>query len=165
MTEYAARTQGPFYMSLNTGNFPDITDKDSHWMPGKPVQAATGQDLTVICLGTAVHDALEAALILKGRFTMDIFSLSSIRPLDKSILVDSMRKTGKVLSLEQHSTHGGVGSMVAELIAGEGLGTKLKCLGVPEGTFTKNATASFNKTFFGLDGPGTARVIGEFMGN
>jgi hypothetical protein len=55
--------------------------------------------------------------------------------------------------------------MVAELIAGEGLGAKLKCLGVSEGTFTKNATASFNKTFFGLDGPGTARVICEFMGD
>jgi transketolase len=140
-------------------------DNDSHWTPGKPIQAAAGQDLTVICLGTAVHDALEAALILKGRFTMDIFALGSIRPLDKNVLADSIRKTGKVLSLEQHSTHGGVGSIVAELIAEKGLGAKLKCLGVPEGAFTKNATVSFNKTFFALDGPGTARVIREFMGN
>lgn len=165
MTEYAARTQGPFYMSLNTGSFPDITDNDPHWIPGKPVQAAAGQDLTVICLGTAVHDALEAALTLKGRFTMDIFTLSSIRPLEKSVLADSIQKTGKVLTLEQHSTHGGVGSIVAELIAGEGLGAKLKCLGVPEGAFTKNATASFNKSFFGLDGQGITRMICEFMGN
>jgi transketolase len=165
MTEYAARTHGPFYMSLNTGVFPDILDNDSHWTPGKPVQAAAGRDLTLICLGTAVHDALEAALVLKGRFTMDIFALGSIRPLDKNILADSIRKTGKVLSLEQHSTHGGVGSLVAELIAEEGLGAKLKCLGVPEGTFTKNATVSFNKTFFALDGPGIAGTIREFMGN
>jgi transketolase len=95
---------------------------------------------------------------------MDIFALSSIRPLDKSALADSIRKTGRVLTLEQHSTHGGAGSIIAELIAEEGLGAKLRRLGVPEGAFTKNAAASFNKTFFALDGQGVAGKIREFIG-
>jgi transketolase len=163
MTEYAARTQGPFYMSLNSGVFPDVTGEDSHWTPGKPVQAARGRDLTVICLGTALHDALAASAILKGRFTMDIFALTSIRPLDKTPLVESVRKTGRVLTLEQHSTHGGAGSIAAEIIAEEGLGARLKRIGVPEGAFTQNAAASFNKAFFGLDGQGFAGKIREFM--
>ncbi|MDR2364006.1 MAG: transketolase family protein [Spirochaetaceae bacterium] len=165
MTRYAAAADGPFYMSLNSGSFPDITGEEVHWTPGKPVQAAQGQDLTVICLGTAVHDALEAAAILSGRFTMDIFALTSIRPLDTAALANSIRKTGKVLTLEQHSTHGGAGSIAAELIAEEGLGARLKRLGVPEGNFTLNAPASFNKTCFGLDGRGIAGEIREFMKN
>jgi transketolase len=165
MTRYAAAAEGPFYMSLNSGSFPDVNGKDYRFVPGKPVQAAEGKDLTLVCLGTALHDALEAAAILKGRFTMDIFALTSIRPLDKRTLTDSIRKTGKVLTLEQHSTHGGAGSIISELIAEEGLGARLKRLGIPEGTFSRNAAASFNKTFFGLDGEGTARGIREFMEN
>jgi transketolase len=108
---------------------------------------------------------LEAAAILKGRFTMDIFALTSIRPLDTTALVNSIRKTGRVLTLEQHSTHGGAGSIVSELIAEAGLGARLKRLGVPEGNFTLNAPAPFNKTCFGLDGRGIAGEIQEFMKN
>jgi transketolase len=163
MTRYAAAEEGPFYMSLNSGSFPDIHGEDYRFVPGKPVQTAEGKDLTLICLGTAVHDALEAAALLKGRFTIDIFALTSIRPLDKIALTDSIRKTGRVLTLEQHSTHGGVGSIAAELIAEEGLRARLKRLGVPEGIFTRNATVPFNKTFFSLDSEGIAGKIGEFM--
>jgi transketolase len=164
MTRYAAAAEGPFYMSLNSGSFPDIHGEEYRFVPGRPVQAAAGKDLTVICLGTAVHDALEAAAMLKGRCTMDIFALTSIRPLDTSALADSIRKTGMALTLEQHSTHGGAGSIAAELIAEEGLGARLKRLGVPEGTFTRNAAASFNKTFFGLDREGITAEIRKLLG-
>ncbi|MDR2742686.1 MAG: transketolase family protein [Treponema sp.] len=163
MTEYAARTRGPFYMSLNSGSFPDITDEDPHWMPGSPVRAAQGKDLTVICLGTAVHDALEAASLLKNRFTMDIFALSSIRPFAGDKLEDSIRRTGLVLTVEQHSTHGGCGSLIAELIAEKGLNARLLRLGVPEGSYTKNAVPAFNKKFFGLDAPGIIRAIEDMV--
>ncbi|MDR2259125.1 MAG: transketolase family protein, partial [Treponema sp.] len=163
MTEYAAKTQGPFYISLNSGTFPDITDEDVHWTPGKPVQAAGGQDLTVVCLGTAVHDALEAAAALKNRFTMDIFAVSSVRPFTGDKVADSIRKTGRVLTVEQHSTHGGCGSLTAELIAENGLKARLLRLGVPEGSYTKNATPSFNKKIFGLDAPGIIRAIEDLV--
>jgi transketolase len=163
MTEYAAGSQGPFYMSLNSGSFPDITEADSHWTPGKPVQAAGGHDLTVICLGTAVHDALEAAAALKNRFTMDIFAVSTIRPFTGDTLINSIRKTGRVLTVEQHSTHGGCGSLTAELITEKGLNARLLRLGVPEGSYTKNAAATFNKKFFGLDASGIIGAIEDLV--
>ena len=163
MTEYAARTRGPFYMSLNSGSFPDITDADSRWTPGEAAQVAEGHDLTVICLGTAVHDALEAAAMLKNRFTMDIFALSSIRPFAGDRLADSVRKTGRVLTVEQHSTHGGCGSLIAELIAENGLNVRLLRLGVPEGSYTKNASSVFNKKFFGLDAAGIRRAADDLV--
>jgi transketolase len=165
MTRFAAETPGPFYISLNSGSFPDITDPGSgRWTPGAPFQAALGKDLSVICLGTAVHDALEAAALLKSRYTMDIFALTSIRPMDRGPLVQSIKKTGRALTVEQHSTHGGAGSIVAELIAEEGIGAPLMRLGVPEGTFTRNATMPFNKSYFGLDAEGIAGKIRKFLG-
>ncbi|MDR2158646.1 MAG: transketolase family protein [Treponema sp.] len=164
MTKYAARLEGPVYMSLNSGNFADITGKDYQFTPGKPVQLEEGNDITLICLGTAAHDALEAAVLLRGYCTMDIFALTSIRPLEDGVLIQSIKKTGRVVTVEQHSTHGGCGSLAAEIITENGLGARLRRLGIPEGNFTRNAAASFNKCFFGLDGPGIAAAIRKFPG-
>jgi transketolase len=163
MTKYAAAAEGPVYISLNSGAFADISGGCS-FVPGRPVQLREGKDLTLICLGAAAHDALEAAEMLKGRCSMDIFALTSIRPLEDSLLIESIKKTGMVITVEQHSTHGGCGSMAAEIIAENGLGARLKRLGVPEGSFTRNAPAPFNKRFFGLDGPGIAAEIRKFQG-
>jgi transketolase len=164
MTKYAAAAEGPVYISLNSGTFADISGAAYRFIPGRPVQLSEGKDLTLICLGTAAHDALEAADMLRGSCAMDIFALTSIRPLEQSPLIASIRKTGMVITVEQHSTHGGCGSIAAEIIAENGLGARLKRLGVPEGSFTKNAPAPFNKRFFGLDGPGIAAEIQKFRG-
>jgi transketolase len=160
MAEYSILERtGPVYTSLNTGKFPIITSENYQFKPGNPVQFTEGKDLTIICLGTAVHDAIKAAESLNGAVNCDIFSVSSIRPFVPASLIDSIRKTGRVLTIEQHSTHGGVGSLIAELIADNGLGAKLTRLGIPEGSFTKNWTAPDNKVFFKLDTAGIAETI------
>ena len=166
ITAYSVKEKtGPVYTSLNTGNFDVITPANYVFEPGKPVQFSEGKDLTVICLGTAVHDAIAASKLWNGKFSADIFSLSSIRPLKPESLIESIKKTGKVLTVEQHSTHGGAGSIIAELIADNGLGAKLIRLGVPEGQFTKNWIAPDNKKFFGLDAEGiyssASKILGE----
>lgn len=163
MTEYAVLHQGPVYMSLNSGRFPDILGEDYRFVPGKPVQLSEGGDLTVIALGSAVHDVLEARRNLKSFCSMDIFALSSIRPLDREPLTDSVRKTGRVITVEQHSAHGGCGSLTAEFIAENGLGARLIRLGVPEGFFTRNAGAAANKGFFGLDAGGIERTARKIL--
>jgi transketolase len=160
MTEYAVlQRQGPVYTSLNTGKFPLITPDSHVFKPGHPVQFSEGQDLTVIALGTAAHDALKAVENLQGRYGCDLFAVTSIRPFVPDALISSIRKTGLVLTVEQHSTHGGVGSLIAELIAENGLGAKLKRLGIPEGSFTKNWTAPDNKNFFKLDPAGITEAL------
>jgi len=164
VTEYALTKRfGPVYISLNTGNFPVITGGGYRFVPGTPVQFAQGADLTVVALGTAAHDVLAAARDLGGAAAMDVFCVSSVRPLDFGPIADSIRKTGRALTVEQHSTHGGVGSLVAEGIAERGLGAKLRRLGVPEGSYTKNWTAPDNKAFFGLDPAGIRKAIVEIL--
>jgi transketolase len=164
ITEYAiVERKGPVYISLNTGNFPVVTPASYRFVPGVPVQLSEGRDLTVVALGTAVHDALEALRALNGKVSADVFALSSVRPLDASAIAASIKKTGRILTVEQHSTHGGAGSLMAECIADRGLGARLFRLGVPEGTFTKNWTAPDNKKYFGLDAAGIESAIAKLL--
>jgi transketolase len=160
MTEYGVlERQGPVYTSLNTGKFPVITPENYVFRPGVPVQFAEGTDITIIALGSAVHDVLEAAARFNGALSCDIFALTSIRPFLSGAIIDSIRKTGMVLTVEQHSTHGGAGSLAAELIADNGLNAKLTRLGVPEGSFTQNRIAPDNKAFFKLDAAGITETV------
>ncbi|MDR1950217.1 MAG: transketolase family protein [Spirochaetaceae bacterium] len=164
ITEYAVRRNGPVYISLNTGVFPEILPPGHRFVPGKPVQFSGGTDVTIITMGSAIHDALEAAAALNHFCSMDIFALSSVRPLDAAPLLASIKKTGKVITLEQHSTHGGCGSLMAEAIADNGLGAALIRLGIPEGVFTKNAAAAANKKAFGLDAEGVTGAVRRILG-
>ena len=166
MTFYGAlERKGPVYTSLNTGKFRNITSSDYVFKPGLPSQFTDGKDITIIALGTAVHDVLEAVEnIGHGRgknLSCAVFAVTSIRPFLPAVLVESIRQTGLVLTVEQHSTHGGVGSLIAELIAENGLGAKLKRLGVGEGSFSKNWTQADNKVHFKLDAAGIAETIQE----
>ena len=155
--------QGPVYTSLNTGKFPVITPQDYIFKPGIPVQFLDGKDITVIALGSAVHDILEAVENLNGSLSCAVFAVTSIRPFTPDTLIDSIRQTGFVLTVEQHSTHGGVGSLVAELIAENGIGARLKRLGVPEGSFSKNWTQADNKIHFKLSAAGIMETIQGMM--
>jgi transketolase len=166
MTFYSVlNRQGPVYISLNTGKFPVITAPDYVFKPGVPLQFSDGKDITVIALGTAVHDVLEAAKNLEKTLSCAGFAVTSIRPFMPAPLIDSIRQTSLVLTVEQHSTHGGVGSLVAELIAENGLGARLKRLGVPEGSFSKNWTQGDNKAYFKLDAAGITETIQGMIKN
>jgi transketolase len=164
MLEYAVlERQGPVYASLNTGKFPVITPESYAFVPGVPVRFSEGKDITVVALGSAVHDVLEAAERLKNALSLEIFAISSVRPFVADSILGSIKKTGLALTVEQHSTHGGAGSMIAELIAEQGLGARLVRLGIPEGSFTRNWTAPDNKAFFNLDAAGIVKTLQKMV--
>lgn len=154
---------GPVYTSLNTGKFPVITAEDYVFRPGQPLQFSDGSDITIVALGSAVHDVLAAAEELAGSLSPAVFAVTSVRPLAAEAITESIRRTGLALTVEQHSAHGGLGSIVAELIAENGLGARLRRLGVPEGSFTKNWTAPDNKAFFKLDPAGIKETIRDML--
>jgi len=159
------KRQGPVYTSLNTGKFPVITPENYIFKPGLPVKFMDGKDITIITLGSAVHDVLAALESIGKSLSCAVFAVTSIRPFIPSMLIDSIRQTGQVLTVEQHSTHGGAGSLIAELIAENGLGARLKRLGVPEGSFSKNWTQADNKTYFKLDAAGISEAIRDMIKN
>ena len=156
--------QGPVYTSLNTGNFPVVTPENYVFSPGEPLQFSQGKDITIVVLGTAIHDVLEALKSLGSDLSCEVFCVTSIRPFTPGPLIDSIKKTGLVLTVEQHSVHGGAGSLIAEIIAENGIGARLKRLGVPEGSFTKNWTQADNKAHFRLDAAGIEKTLRGMTG-
>lgn len=155
--------QGPVYTSLNTGNFSNLEKYFNEFRIGEPLQVMEGNDLTIIALGTAIHDVIASTKGLQDEISPDVFVVSSIRPLNLDTIVSSIQKTGQVITVEQHSTHGGIGSIIAENMAELGLGGKLKRCGVPEGVYTENWNANDIKILFNLDKEGIIGSIRSFM--
>ncbi len=152
LTRWAASCDGPVYIRLDSYKADNVHAENYKFIPGKPVVIRKGGDISLIALGTMVHDALAAAamLALKG-ISAEVISLPSIRPLDPAGIISSLSKTGAALTLEEHSTHGGIGSITAEIILDNRLNCLLQRAGVPSGTFAEAAPRADLKKRYGLE--------------
>lgn len=152
---YAIRTEGPFYIRLDSIKVPDIHKADYKFVPGQSVFLQQGSDISIIALGTALYDALEAVHNLQqAGISSELISLPSLRPLDTAPLLASLKKTGKVVTVEEHSIHGGIGSITAGIIAKEGITCTLRTLGVPAGSFAGASPREYLKTQYMIDAAG-----------
>jgi transketolase len=118
----AATTPGPFYVRMGRAEVPIIYDGDSHdahkLALGKAQVVRRGTDLSIIACGVELDAALNAAKRLAQEgIEAEVIDAFSIKPLDESTLLNSIRKTGKVITCEEHSIIGGLGSALAELLA------------------------------------------------
>ena len=89
----------------------------------------------------------------------EVVNLSSIRPLDRAGIVASLRKTGLALTVEEHSLHGGVGSLVSEIVAEEGLFCRVKRLGFPEGKFAIPGPRDEMRAHINIDAQGIVEAV------
>jgi transketolase len=114
----AATTPGPFYVRMGRANLPQIYPDTSGFDLGKARVLRQGSDVTIIACGVEVSFALEAAdqLAVKG-IQAEVIDAFSIKPLDEATILESARKTGCVLTAEEHSVIGGLGAAVAEALA------------------------------------------------
>lgn len=133
LTAAAARYQGPVYIRLGVDPTPQVYDHNATFAIGGSNVLRDGGDVTIVAAGlTTVATALAAARQLAGRgIEARVVDLYSVKPLDRAVLVDSARQTGLVVSIEEHSTIGGVGSAVAEVLAEE-LPTPVHMIGLPD---------------------------------
>jgi len=117
ITKYAINKDGPVYIRLDSFSAENIHGDSYSFQPGKSVVLREGADITLIALGTMIHEVLAAEEELKKTgIQADILSVPSIRPLDPEVIIRSLKKTGSVITLEEHSTHGGLGSIVGDII-------------------------------------------------
>lgn len=164
ITEHAVTSIGPVYIRLDSGKFPDLPATEEPFVPGRPLLHRTGADLTLVALGTAVHDALSAAEGLASQgIEAGVVGISSVRPLDRSALADLLKDSAQIVTVEEHSVHGGVGSLIAELIAEELSGVRLRRLGVPEGEFAPASPREAIKTEYRLDAEGITAAVREIL--
>ncbi len=163
--EFAWRHVGPVYIRLDSGNYPQIHKDDYQFKPGQIDILNPGEGLAIVASGTVVREAVDAVAQLKQQgYNPTLINMSSIRPFDKKALIETLQTCSQVITVEEHSKHGGIGSLVAEVIAEEQLGLRLTRLGIEEGEFAKAGPRDQVRAYHKIDAAGiitTAKKVLE----
>lgn len=130
-TKYAYRHNGPVYLRLEASGEPELLEESYRYSPEKAVLLNAGNDGTVITMGSIAGEALEAARRLKknGK-NIRVISISCLKPMDQETVIRAGNETGAIITLEEQSKYGGLGSAVAEVLAENGCRGKLVRLGL-----------------------------------
>ena len=149
----AAQTPGPFYVRLGRAKVPQVYEEGFELELGRAYVLREGADVTLVASGVEVAQALEAAEKLAEQgVSAEVIDAFSVKPFDKETLLASVRKTGCVVSCEEHSTVGGLGSAVADII-GENCPVPLERVGVRD-EFGTSGDPSELLAEYGLDAAG-----------
>ena len=109
---------GPVYMRTGRAPSPIITKESDSFIIGKANVLCEGKDVTLIGCGLMVSEALEAAKLLKmENIEARVVNMHTIKPIDERIIIESAKKTGAIVTAEEHQINGGLGSAVAEVLA------------------------------------------------
>ena len=146
----AAEHDGPVYMRFGRLAVPRIFDEDYKFEIGKAVTLKEGSDVTIIATGLMVNEAIEAAKTLEAEgISVELINMHTIKPLDKEAVIKAAKKTGCIVTAEEHNVIGGLGDAVCDAVCEEYPVPVVK-LGV-EDTFGKSGPAVELLHIFGLD--------------
>ncbi len=147
----AIEHDGPVYLRFGRLAVPVINDPDTYQFEiGKGITMREGKDVTIIATGLEVSESLEAAKMLEADgISAEVINIHTIKPLDAELVTASARKTGRVVTVEEHSIIGGLGGAVAEVLA-EQAPTKMLRIGVND-TFGESGPAKALIEKYGLD--------------
>ena len=146
----AAEMDGPVYMRFGRLAVPRIFDENYKFEIGKGVYLKEGKDVTIIATGLMVERALQAAEMLKAEgIDAAVINMATIKPIDRDIIIDAAKKTGAIVTAEEHNVIGGLGGAVAEVVS-ETVPVPVLRVGV-EDTFGKSGPALELLEIFGLN--------------
>ncbi len=159
----ALEYNGPVYLRFGRAAVPVVNDKPGYKFEiGKGVKLTEGSDVTIVATGICVDSALNAAELLKADgINAEVINIHTIKPIDKDIILESAKKTGKVVTVEEHSVIGGLGSAVCDVLS-ENLPTPVKKIGVQD-VFGESGSAGELVKKFGLDGESVYKTVKEFV--
>ena len=150
---------GPAYMRSTRAAVPILFDDDYEFVWGKGTVMHDGSDATIVANGPQVYEALLAAKDLKAKgLSVRVIAMASVKPIDRTLIAKAGRETGYVITAEDHFIHNGLGSAVAECLAGEGVAAKLWRVGVQDG-FTQSGDPKDLYRYYGIDAEAIARVV------
>jgi len=147
--KWAAAYNGGCFLRLSRVGVPDLLPEDHVFELGKANLLRDGADLTIIANGVLTHRALTAAsLLAQGGINARVLNMASVRPIDEDAIVSAAQTTGAILTCEEHTTFGGLGSAVAEVVV-DHAPVPMTRLGVP-GVFAHTASANDLLDDFGM---------------
>lgn len=155
--------EGPVYMRFGRAGVPVINDREDYdFEIGKGILLREGSDVTIVATGIMVSASLEAAARLEAEgISAEVINIHTIKPLDADLIEASARKTGKVVTAEEHSIIGGLGGAVCEALA-ERMPVPVCRIGI-EDAFGESGSASALLAKYGLDADGVYRKVKAFL--
>ncbi len=159
----ALEYEGPVYIRFGRAAVPVINDKpDYKFEIGKGSIVREGKDVTIVATGIMVDSAMGAAEKLAADgIDAEVINICTIKPIDRDIIIKSAQKTGKVVTCEEHSVIGGLGSAVCEVLSEE-CPVKVKRIGMQD-VFGESGSAGDLVKKYGFDAEGVYKSVKEFI--
>ena len=160
--EAALMHNGPVYMRFGRYALPILNGDDYRFELGKGVLMADGTDVTLVGTGFMVSTCLEARdLLAKDGISARVVNIHTIKPIDKDILIKAAKETGALVTAEEHTIYGGLGSAVAEVLV-ENYPVPMARVGV-EDTFGRSGTVPALMEYYGLTAENIAKKAKEVI--
>ena len=160
--EFAAQYNGPVYIRIARAELADIFDASYKFNPEKAVKIKEGKDVTIISNGDTLVEVIDCGKILsENGIDAEIIHIPAVKPIDKITVIESAKKTKKVVTVENHSVIGGLGSAVSEVLS-ENCPTLLKRIGIND-EFGQSGKAKDLMEFYGLTAKKLSETITEFI--
>ncbi|EOS73569.1 1-deoxy-D-xylulose-5-phosphate synthase [Lachnospiraceae bacterium 10-1] len=162
-TKAAANYEGPVYLRFGRAVCPVINDKpDYKFEIGKGELLREGSDLTIVATGICVGGALEAAdKLAEEGISAEVINICTIKPLDEELIIRSAKKTGKVITAEEHSVIGGLGSAVCDALC-KSYPVPVMKIGIQD-VFGESGSAHALVEKYKLDGKGIYQQIKDYF--
>ena len=159
--EGIAQIEGPCYVRLGRASVEDVYDESYHWQLGKGSVLKEGSKVAIVATGMMVQESLKAAQQMEG-IEPTIVNISSIKPIDEELIKKLAQDHEVIVTAEEHSVIGGLGSAVAEVLAKEGAGCRLMMIGLND-EFGQSGKPKDLLAHYGLDASSIAKKITDFV--
>ena len=151
-THAIAEHNGPVYLRFGRPKVPNFIPMDSDFTIGKGITLNSGNDVSIIATGHLVWKALEAAEILNSNgISAEVINIHTIKPLDEDLILESVKRTGCVVTAEEHQINGGLGDSVAQLLSKK-MPTPVEFIAVMD-SFGQSGEPEQLMKHYGLDTP------------
>ena len=156
--KFAAEYKGPVYIRIARSNLPDVFDETYNFDVKKAKIMRQGKDVTIVTNGETLVETLDCAKILsEAGIDAEIINVPVVKPLDSETILNSARKTNRVITVENHSIIGGLGSAVCEVLS-ENYPVKVTRIGTND-EFGQSGKASELMAYYGLNADKLAKKI------
>jgi transketolase len=160
----AAAHDGPVYLRLGKNGEPALIPADADFEIGSAVELRSGADVTIACTGTALREAVAAADLVAGEgIEATLLHFGTVKPFDAPALAAAAARTGRVVTVEEHSVVAGFGSAAAETLAEAGAGAVLRRVGLPDTFAHEVGSRDHLVDHYGLSAAAVADAVRELV--
>jgi transketolase len=158
----ALSERGPFYIRLGKSLDDGKYLEHCKFKIGKGMIIESGKDLTIICTGSILSEAISAVKLLKNiGISAQLVNMHTIRPFDKDMILQSLKETGNIFSVEEHRINGGLGSEVAEVLSEAGSSAKLTRIALPDTLIKTVGSRDYLLEHYSMSAKGIVKTIME----